>query len=186
MLLSNITNQLDIIYFACGLAFFLIGGLAFILRRRTKGLLPWAWLGLFAFCQAFYAWLYLPSSLRKCSNSCPEDLTCLFFSFIFLIEFGRAGTEIIHGSSPGRWIYFPLAGLALSGRLRRISRTLFYYTICFRFSWKYLGGLDPVSGSLEVSSRKKFLHYGWGNSRLLGLNFLYFGKTRIIFPGKLD
>ena len=130
MLLSNITNQLDIIYFACGLAFFLIGGLAFILRRRTKGLLPWAWLGLFAFCQAFYAWLYLPVLPQEMLELISVlRLTCLFFSFIFLIEFGRAGTEIIHGSSPGRWIYFPLAGLALSGQLGGLAGL--YFTIPF-------------------------------------------------------
>ena len=178
MLINNVTNQLDIIYFACGLAFFLIGGLAFILRRRTKGLLPWAWLGLFAFCQAFYAWLYLPilpqEMLRLLSVL---RLTCLFFSFIFLIEFGRAGTETIRGIQSGPVDLFSSGRSCPFRSGRRISRTLFYYTICFRFSWKYLGGLDPVSGSLEVPSRKEFLHYGWGNSRLLGLNFLYFGKT---------
>ncbi len=128
MLVNNITNQLDIIYSACGLAFFLIGGLAFILRRRTKGLLPWAWLGLFAFCQAFYSWLYLfilPQEMLGLLSAL--RLTCLFFSFIFLIEFGRAGTETIRGSGPGRWIYFPLAGLALSGQIGGLARL--YFTI---------------------------------------------------------
>ena len=146
MFIGNVTNQLDIIYFACGLVFFLIGGLAFILRRRTKGLLPWAWLGLFAFCQAFYAWLYLPILPQEMLGllSVPR-LTCLFFSLIFLIEFGRAGTETIRGDiQSGPVDLFPPGRSCPFRSDRRISRTLFYYTICFRFSWKYLGGLDPV------------------------------------------
>jgi diguanylate cyclase (GGDEF)-like protein/PAS domain S-box-containing protein len=118
VLSQNITNQLDIIYFACGLAFFLTGGLAPILNRRTKRVLPWTWLGLFAFCQALYAWSYLlilPQEMLQFFSVI--RLTFLFFSFIFLLEFGRASTEIVRGSGPGRWIYFPLAGLALLGQV---------------------------------------------------------------------
>jgi diguanylate cyclase (GGDEF)-like protein len=130
VLTNNVTNQLDLIYFVCGLAFFLIGGLSLILRRRSKGMMPWGWLGLFAFCQAIYAWLYLPILSQEMLGSFSIlRLTFLFFSFIFLIEFGRAGTETIRGTSPGRWIYFPLAGLALSGQLGGLAGL--YSTIPF-------------------------------------------------------
>jgi diguanylate cyclase (GGDEF)-like protein len=128
VLSTTVANQSDIMYFACGLAFFLIAGLTLILRRRTKGLLPWAWLGLFACCQAFYAWFYLPILPREMMNFFAVlRLTCLFFSFIFLIEFGRAGTEASRKSSPGRWIYFPLAGLALSGQVGGLAGL--YFTV---------------------------------------------------------
>ena len=186
-MINNVTNQLDIIYFVYGLAFFLIGGLALILRRRTKGLLPWAWLGLFAFCQAFYAWLYLPIIPQEMLGILSVSEINLFIFFSYLSNRIRAGR---YRNYPG--IQSGPVDLFSSGRScpfrsdRRISRTLFYHTICFRFSWKYLGGLDSISGSFEVPSGKEFLHYGWGNSRVLGLNFLYFGKTGIIFPGKLD
>jgi hypothetical protein len=111
-------TQLDFIYLIGVLALLLIAALPPTLNRRTNRLLPWKWLGMFAFCRGMHDLLNLPAL----NQLIPGDLetvrlVLLFLSLIFLIEFGRAGSNIANGPVPRPWVYIPLAALILSGRM---------------------------------------------------------------------
>lgn len=111
-------TQLDLIYLIGVLSLFLIGALTPILNRRTDRLLPWNWLGMFAFCRGIHDLLNLPA-LNQLIPGHLETVrfVLLFLSLIFLIEFGRAGSNIVGRPLPRPWVYIPLAALILAGRL---------------------------------------------------------------------
>ncbi len=111
-------TQLDLIYLIGVLALFLIGALTPILNRRTNRLLPWTWLGMFAFCRGMHDLLNLPALNQLIPGSLETvRLVLLFLSLIFLVEFGRAGSNITDGPVPRYLVYIPLAALVLLGRL---------------------------------------------------------------------
>ena len=111
-------TQLDLIYLIGVLSLFLIGALTPILNRRTNRLLPWNWLGMFAFFRGIHDCLNLPA-LNQLIPGYFELLSfvLLFLSLIFLIEFGRAGSKFADRPVPWVWVYIPLAGLILLGKL---------------------------------------------------------------------
>jgi Cache domain len=112
-------TQLDLIYLLGVLALFLIGALAPILNRRASQLLPWNWLGMFAFCRGIHDLLSLPALDQLIPGYFEAvRLVLLFLSLIFLIEFGRAGSNIPQGRSVPRYlVYIPLTALILLGRV---------------------------------------------------------------------
>ena len=111
-------TQLDLIYLIGVLALFLIGALTPMLNRRTNRLLPWSWLGMFAFFRGGHDCLNLPA-LNQLIPGYFELLSfvLLFLSLIFLMEFGRAGSKFADRPVPWVWVYIPLAGLMLLGKL---------------------------------------------------------------------
>lgn len=111
-------TQLDVIYLIDILALFLLGALTPILNRRTNRLLPWKWLGMFAFCRGMHDFLNLPALNQLIPGHLePVRLVLLFLSLIFLLEFGRAGSNIPSHTVPRPVVYFPLTALILSLRL---------------------------------------------------------------------
>ncbi|MFZ0050865.1 MAG: hypothetical protein WAK96_03755, partial [Desulfobaccales bacterium] len=111
-------TQLDVIYLIDILALFLLGALTPILNRRTNRLLPWKWLGMFAFCRGMHDLLNLPALNQLIPGPLePVRLVLLFLSLIFLLEFGRAGSNIPNHTVPRPVVYFPLTALILSLRL---------------------------------------------------------------------
>ena len=111
-------TQLDFIYLIGVLALLLIGALTPILNRRTNRLLPWEWLGMFAFCRGMHDLLNLPALNQLIPGHLETvRLVLLFLSLIFLMEFGRAGSNIPSRPVPRPWVYIPMAALILSGRL---------------------------------------------------------------------
>jgi len=111
-------TQLDVIYLIDILALFLIGALTPILNRRTNRLLPWKWLGMFAFCRGMHDLLNLPALNQLIPGHLETvRLVLLFLSLIFLMEFGRAGSNIPNRTVPRPVVYFPLTALILSLRL---------------------------------------------------------------------
>jgi Cache domain len=111
-------TQLDIVYLISVLSLFLIGALTPILNRRTNQLLPWKWLGLFAFCRGVHDLLDLPALNQLLPGHLETaSLVLLFLSLIFLLEFGRAGSNLLTSPLPRPLVYIPLAALILSGRL---------------------------------------------------------------------
>ena len=111
-------TQLDFIYLIGVLALLLIAALTPTLNRRTNWLLPWKWLGMFAFCRGMHDLLNLPALNQLIPGHLETvRLVLLFLSLIFLMEFGRAGSNIANRPVPRPWVYIPLAALILSGRL---------------------------------------------------------------------
>ena len=106
--------QMDYILFSYGLGFILLAGAAAALSRMEKQLLPWKWLCLFGISHGINEWLdLLAFSLKDSPAFSVARLIVMILSFLFLIEFGRAGSSAIGRKNPGRWIYVPL--LLLSG-----------------------------------------------------------------------
>jgi diguanylate cyclase (GGDEF)-like protein/PAS domain S-box-containing protein len=110
------TSQIDYICFSYGLSFILLLPLCYFLNRRPQRLLPWMWLGLFGLTHGLHEWLELLSlELMQGPLLDLARIGLLIVSFVFLMEFGRAGTLSLRGRAPGRWIIAALLGLALLG-----------------------------------------------------------------------
>jgi hypothetical protein len=114
-------TQLDLLYLICGLAFLLVGGLTPILNRRTNRLLPWTWFGMFACCRGIYELLSLPMLHQMMQGHVQISSALLFLSLLFLIEFARVGSITSERPVPWWWIYPPLAGLLLVGKVSGIA-----------------------------------------------------------------
>jgi hypothetical protein len=111
----DLETQLDLFYLVCGLAFFLIAALVPVLNRRTNRLLPWTWLGIFAFFWGLYEILGLPL-LNQLGSFGNVRFGVLFLSLIFLVEFGRAGSPTNEGPVPRWWVYTTLGVILLFGK----------------------------------------------------------------------
>lgn len=112
--------QMDLFYLVAALAFFLIAGLAPVLNRRTNRLLPWTWLGLFAFCRGAYELLGLPM-VNQLGAFDPLRLTLLFLSLISLVEFGRASCPTHEGPIPRWCVYTTIGAILLFGKLTGLA-----------------------------------------------------------------
>ncbi len=116
----ELESQLDLFYLVCGLAFFLIAALVPVLNRRTNRLLPWTWLGIFAFCRGLYEILGLPL-LNQLGSFEMARISLLFVGLLFLVEFGRAGSPTNDGPVPRWWVYTTLGAILLFGKLSGLA-----------------------------------------------------------------
>lgn len=108
--------QLDYVYFFYGLSFLAMAEICFLLDKSERNLLPWNLLGLFGLFHGANEWLdMLALSLGDSFLFSVVRAVVMAGSFLFLIEFGRAGTKNIFGRGPGRWIYLPLIAFAMTG-----------------------------------------------------------------------
>ncbi|MCX5811352.1 MAG: response regulator [Proteobacteria bacterium] len=115
-------GQMDYIFFFYGLALLILAATCLSLYKRERSDLPWMFLGLFGLIQGLNEWLELLSiSLWDTPGITVLRLFLLILSFIFLIEFGRAGSIALTGKGPGRWIYLPLLCLVLLGGFSGIN-----------------------------------------------------------------
>jgi len=114
-------EQIDFIYFFYGASFFLLGVVCLVLFRPStdKMSLPWIWLGLFGIVHGLNEWLDM---VAVCLFDAPTfrfvRLIILFLSFVFLVEFARAGSERLHGMRCPRWLYgvvLPVISLGILG-----------------------------------------------------------------------
>ncbi len=143
-------TQLDIIYLLGVLALFLIGALTPILNRRTNRLLPWKWLGMFAFCRGTYDLLNLPALNQLLPGHLETvKLVLLFLSLLFLVEFGRAGSNIPSHTVPRPVVYFPMTALILS--LRMLGLPDIVGIVCFGVS--IAGGAWAAWALLQASPK---------------------------------
>ncbi|MHB9072995.1 MAG: PAS domain S-box protein [Desulfobaccales bacterium] len=115
-------SQVDYIFFFYGFSFILLVPLCHFLNRRPQRRLPWMWLGLFGVTHGLSEWLDLlalglPSSFLL--NMARVGL--MIVSFALLMEFGRAGTLILRGRAPGRWIIAAFLGVAALGGIAGFS-----------------------------------------------------------------
>ena len=114
-------NQSDYIFFCYGLAFILLVPITHFLNRRPQRRLSWGWLGLFGAAHGLNEWLdLLALDLGRGLTFDLIRLSLLIVSYIFLVEFGRAGTLTVRGRGFGRWVLAGLLGVALLGGLSGI------------------------------------------------------------------
>lgn len=108
--------QIDYIYFFYGLAFLLLGTLCLLPRSTRKHNPPWKWIGYFGLLHGYCEWMDLVA-FNVADNALFQNfrIVCNLTSFLFLIEFGRAGENYLNGKAPGKWIYLPLLGTIFTG-----------------------------------------------------------------------
>ena len=115
-------SQLDYIFFFYGSAFLLLIPICLFLRRRSYRKLPWIWLCWFGALHGANEGLdLLALSLEPGPAFDYVRLGVLVMSFVCLAEFGRAGTRIICGRGPGRWILAAMVALAGVGGLAGLA-----------------------------------------------------------------
>jgi diguanylate cyclase (GGDEF)-like protein len=110
------TEQLDYILFFYGLAFILLGAVAFAVSRGTQQTIPWPMLGAFGYIHGTGEWLDLLALILGDNSGFALARTALMtVSYIPLMAFGRL-LAIGRGlRMPGRWIYAPLLALVVLG-----------------------------------------------------------------------
>ncbi len=142
-------SQLDYILFFYGAAFLLLIPICLFLRRRSYRKLPWIWLAWFGALHGANEFLDLVAwSLTPALAFDYVRLSVLFMSFACLAEFGRAGTRIICGRGPGRWILAVMIGLAALGSWAGLAGL----NAATRYSLGLIGGLWAGS-ALWLASR---------------------------------
>jgi diguanylate cyclase (GGDEF)-like protein/PAS domain S-box-containing protein len=142
--------QMDYVFFLYGLSFIPLVPICHFLNRRPQPRLPWVWLGLFGAAHGLNGWLDL---LALDLGSGPLlDLVrsgLMTLSFLFLVEFGRAGTLTLRGRSPGRWILAALLGVAVLGGAAGLPG----FCAASRYSLGLVGGLW-TAGVLYLASKE--------------------------------
>ncbi|MBF0498218.1 MAG: GGDEF domain-containing protein, partial [Deltaproteobacteria bacterium] len=97
-------NQMDYIFFFYGLAFIFLYATTQALNRQTNRRLPWQWLGFFSLTHGANEWLdMLVAAFRDNLQFAAIRLIVMACSFLFLLEFGRAGMMAVTGRGVGRW-----------------------------------------------------------------------------------
>jgi PAS domain S-box-containing protein len=115
-------SQIDYIFFFYGVAFLLLIPICLFLSRRSYSKLPWTWLGWFGALHGLNEALDLSAmSLEPDPAFDYLRLGVLVMAFVCLAEFGRAGTRIIRGCGPGRWILAAMVALAGVGGLAGLA-----------------------------------------------------------------
>ncbi|MCG6535012.1 MAG: ATP-binding protein, partial [Syntrophales bacterium LBB04] len=100
--------------------------------------LPWEFLGGFGITHGLNEWLDLIAlSIGDSDAFRAVRLMMLIVSFLFLIEFGRAGMRSVLGKSPSRWIFLPLLTLSIMGALLGIKGM----NVSSRYALGLIGGL---------------------------------------------
>lgn len=125
-------SQMDYLFFLYGFAFISLAGVCATLRQAKAKQLPWHWLGLFALIHGIHEWLEMAGiSQETGALFMTFRLISQALSFLFLMEFGREGSQNPGYRSVGRWIYLPLlaAAIACSQLGNGHSDTAFRYLI---------------------------------------------------------
>ncbi len=167
-------GQMDYIFFFYGLSFMLLAPICLYLNRDPRRRLPWMWLGLFG---AAHGVNELLSLLTLVLGSDPvlnlARLVLATGSFIFLVEFGRAGTLTLRGRGPGRWILAALLGISLWGFFAGLAG----FAAVSRYVLGFGGGLW-AAGALYFASQAT----GAGRMALQGaaLGMLGYALTNLV------
>jgi PAS domain S-box-containing protein len=112
-------EQLDYIFFWCGLGFILLAITCLRMSREEKKFeLPWIWLGLFGLLHGLQKWLDIPAlSLPDPAFFKVAGTVVFAASLAALFEFGRRGWKAQRGRAPGAWLVLALLALGLPGWL---------------------------------------------------------------------
>jgi hypothetical protein len=113
--------QMDYILFFYGLAFIFLAATTLGLRSCEGRQLPWKWLCLFGLVHGINEWLdLLALSVKDSSSYSVVRLAVMVASFLFLIEFGRSGSNAVREKEIGLWVFIPLLSLAGLGAIAGI------------------------------------------------------------------
>jgi two-component system NtrC family sensor kinase len=132
-------GQMDYIYFSYGLAFIMIAAVCYVMMQQKSQVLPWIWLGLFGLVHGIHEWLNIFLMTAEDSGLVMSLLVVsVVLSYLFLIEFGRAGMAGLRGKGPGGGrVYAPLLLLASLGCLGGIDG----FDVAVRYLLGCVGGL---------------------------------------------
>jgi signal transduction histidine kinase len=135
------TVQMDYIYFVYGLAFVLVAAICATMREDQPPHPPWIWLGLFGLCHGVHEWLEM-LAFAGAGNRFFSDIRygvaiLMMLSFVFLLEFGRAGWHTLGGKGPGQWVIIPLTIGAIAGGFTGLSGL----NVTTRYALGLTGGL---------------------------------------------
>lgn len=109
-------TQLDFIFFFYGLAFVLLGGVCFAIRRHSDQKLLWTLLGAFGLSHGASEWLDLSALvLGDTPLFAVFRIGVVTVSFMLLFEFARRGAQSCDWPAPGAWIYAVLLLGVLAG-----------------------------------------------------------------------
>ena len=169
--------QMDYIYFFYGLAFILLAAVSWSLSRMEKQPIPWKWLALFGIAHGGNEWLdMVVLSLKDIPDFPVVRLIVMALSFLFLIEFARAGSVAVQGKRPGRWVFIPLlsfAGLGSFAGMSGLNATIRYalgLTGCLWAAvllWRHRYTAFPGSRPLLIGSLSMGL-YGLATGLVVG------------------
>ena len=171
-------GQMDYIYFSYGLAFIMLAAVCYVMMRQKSQVLPWIWLGLFGLAHGIHEWLNIVL-LTTGDSGLVKTLLVAFvvLSYLFLIEFGRAGLAGLRGKGPGPRVYVLLLLLASLGGLAGISGL----DVSVRYSLGFVGGLWATS-ALYLAARKSDTRSGrWLFSAAIAV-CLYAATTALSVP----
>ena len=146
-----ILQQMDYIFFVYGLAFILLGVVCFATHYRKTTTFPLRWLGLFGFSHGINEWLdMLVISQGDGIMFSALRLLMMGVSFVFLLEFGRAGLLAVTGRTVGRWIYLPLLAAVWLSR----SGSFTGLNVMMRYCFGLTGGLLAALALYRASQGK--------------------------------
>jgi len=166
-----LSTQLDFIFFFYGLAFILLGGVCFAIRRHSNQRTLWGLLGAFGFLHGTSEWLDLTALVLGDTQGFAVFRTgVMTVSFMLLLEFARRDAKAFGWPVPGAWIHAVLLlgvvaggvadGLPEANALARYSFGLvgaFGGALAFAAHGQRLEGIDR---RLAVSAALAFACYG--------------------------
>lgn len=109
-----VTQQLDYLYFICGMAYFVLAVAALSIKNNAGSNIPWRWIMLFACLQSFACW-FAAVSFSFWGNwiqILPTTLGNL--ALIVLIESGRRMGSLYQTTWRGTWFYAILLAPAIT------------------------------------------------------------------------
>ena len=121
MVFNFLQMQMDYILFFYGFAFIILAATTWGLSSSEGRQLPWKWLCLFGLVHGINEWLdLLALSVKDSLSYSVVRLAVMAASFLFLIEFGRSGSNAVREKEIGRWVFIPLLSLAGLGAIAGI------------------------------------------------------------------
>ncbi|HEX9860098.1 MAG TPA: PAS domain-containing sensor histidine kinase [Nitrospirota bacterium] len=151
-------SRLDYIFFCYGLAFLLMAVSCFAMGARDRERLGWWLLGFFGLTHGINEWLDLVAfSLGDNEQFSAVRSAVLIVSFLFLMEFGRAGTRKAIGWGPGQWVLALFGAGAAAGAFHGLEGL----NAASRYSLGLTGGLWAAAFLLAESKRPGEHGRGW-------------------------
>jgi diguanylate cyclase (GGDEF)-like protein len=136
---SFLQSQLDFIFFFYGLAFIILGGVCFAIRRHSDQHVLWAFLGAFGLVHGASEWLDLSALVLGDTEAFAAFRTgVMTVSFMLLLEFARRGIRTLGWRAPGAWIHgVLLLGVLAGGVIDGLAEA----NALARYSFGLLGAL---------------------------------------------
>ncbi len=146
-------RQMDYVFFVYGFAFIVLAAVCAMLQQRNTFRLPWIWFGLFGLIHGLHEWMEV--AVFCFGDPKPFAIfrgAVMALSFLFLVEFARAGWWELKGRGLGRWIYIPLLiFVACGGLFGGIAGMLAYS----RYALGLVGGLWTAKVLSEAADKIK-------------------------------